>query len=190
LELFDMIRSSRLFVLLAASSLALGACKKKTPVAPPPTPQSAPTTEPTRTPPTTATPVDNSAEVARRIAAARAAVLSAVYFEYDADELRDDARASLDEKIKILNANPQLRIRISGHCDDRGSDEYNIALGRRRAEVAKRYLTDRGIDASRIETATFGRERPAVMGTGEEAWSKNRRDEFEITAGGDQLRAP
>ncbi len=185
-----MIRSSRLFVLLAASSLALGACKKKTPAAPPPTPQAAPTAEPTRTPPSTPAPVDNSAELAARVAAARAAVLSTIYFDYDADELRDDARASLDEKIRILNANPTLRIRISGHCDDRGSDEYNIALGRRRSETAKRYLTDRGIDASRIETTTFGRERPAVMGSTEDAWSKNRRDEFEIIAGGDQLRAP
>ena len=125
-----------------------------------------------------------------RIAAARAAMLSTIYFEYDADELRDDAKASLDEKLRILNANPQLRIRISGHCDDRGSDEYNIALGRRRSETAKRYLSDRGIDASRMETTTFGRERPAMQGTGEDAWSKNRRDEFEIIAGGDQLRAP
>jgi len=184
-----MIRSSRLLVLLAASSLALGACKKKAPAAPPPTPQAAPS-EPTRTPPSTPAPVDNSAELAAKVAAARAAVLSTIYFDYDADELRDDARASLDEKIRILNANPGLRIRISGHCDDRGSDEYNIALGRRRSETAKRYLTDRGIDASRIETVTFGRERPAVMGSSEDAWAKNRRDEFEIIAGGDQLRAP
>ncbi|MBL0172640.1 MAG: OmpA family protein [Gemmatimonadaceae bacterium] len=186
-----MIRSSRLFVLLAASALALGACKKKTtPVVTPPTPATNPAPTPTRTEPTTPRNTDNSAEMAAKVAAARAAVLSTIYFEYDADDLRDDAKASLDDKIKILNANPQLRIRIAGHCDDRGSDEYNIALGRRRSESAKRYLTDRGIDASRIETTTFGRERPAVQGTGEEAWAKNRRDEFEIIAGGDQLRAP
>lgn len=188
-----MIRSSRLFVLLAASSLALGACKKKTtPVVPPPTPATNPTAVPTPTRPATSTPgnTDSAEEMRRKVEAARAAVLSTIYFEYDADDLRDDAKASLDGKIRILNANPQLRVRILGHCDDRGSDEYNIALGRRRAETAKRYLTDRGIDASRIETTTFGRERPAVQGTGEEAWSKNRRDEFEIIAGGDQLRAP
>lgn len=184
-----MIRSSRLFVLLAASSLALGACKKKTPAVVPPTPQAAPV-EPTRTPPPSPATVDNSAEMAAKVAAARADLLATIYFEYDADDLRDDARSALDAKIRVLNANPQVRVRIAGHCDDRGSDEYNIALGRRRAETAKRYLTDRGIDASRIETVTFGRERPAVMGSGEEAWSRNRRDEFEITAGGDQLRAP
>jgi peptidoglycan-associated lipoprotein len=117
-------------------------------------------------------------------------LLETIYFEYDMDELRDDARASLDAKLVVLNANPQLRLRIAGHCDERGSDEYNIALGRRRAEAAKRYLLDRGVDAARIETASFGRERPAVTGASEEAYSQNRRDEFEIIAGGDQLRAP
>ena len=186
-----MNRSSRLFVLAVAAPLALGACKKKQPPAVVPQPvQTQPTETPTRvTPPPTST-VDADAEARRLIAEARSAVLSTIYFEYDADELRDDARANLDYKLRILNANPALRIRIAGHCDDRGSDEYNIALGRRRSETAKRYLTDRGIDASRIETVTFGRERPAAMGSGESVWSQNRRDEFEITAGGDQLRAP
>ncbi|MBA3918001.1 MAG: peptidoglycan-associated lipoprotein [Gemmatimonas sp.] len=128
------------------------------------------------------------AEYNEKVAAARLRLLETIYFEYDADELRDDARASLDAKLAILNANPGLRIKVNGHCDERGSDEYNIALGRRRAEAAKRYLTDRGIDGSRIETASFGRERPAVQGGGEDAWSKNRRDEFEIVAGGENLK--
>lgn len=187
-----MIRSSRLFVLLATSALVLGACKKKPQVAPTPAPTTTQPAPPTRNdsrPPAT----DDGAAAraaAEAIARARAAVLSTIYFELDADELRDDARASLDEKLKIMNANPALKVRISGHCDDRGSDEYNIALGRRRSEAAKKYLTDRGIDPSRIETTTFGREKPAMQGTGEDVWSKNRRDEFEITAGNDQLRAP
>lgn len=185
-----MNRTSRLFALVVAAPLALGACKKKQPPVVVPEPVVAAPVAPSRptTPPPAA--VDPNIERDRLIAEARAAMLSTIYFEYDADELRDDARANLDYKLRILNANPQLRIRIAGHCDDRGSDEYNIALGRRRSETAKRYLTDRGIDASRIETTTFGRERPAAMGTGESAWSQNRRDEFEVTAGGDQLRAP
>ena len=124
-----------------------------------------------------------------RLAATRARLLETIYFEYAADELREDAKANLDAKMTVMNANPAVKIRIAGHCDERGSDEYNIALGRRRAEAAKRYLTDRGVDASRIETASFGRERPAVQGTTEESWSRNRRDEFELIAGGDQLRA-
>jgi peptidoglycan-associated lipoprotein len=127
-------------------------------------------------------------EYRSKVAAARAILLETIYFDYDADELRDEARASLDAKLRLLNANPGLAIRVAGHCDERGSDEYNIALGRRRAEAAKRYLTDRGVDASRIETASFGRERPASTGGSEDAWSKNRRDEFEITAGGDALK--
>jgi peptidoglycan-associated lipoprotein len=181
-----MMRSSRLMLVLVSSSLVLGACKKKP--APAPTPAPTPTERaPERTTPTAA-PVDTMAAYNEKVASARMRLLETIYFEYDADELRDDARASLDAKIAILNANPGLRIRVAGHCDERGSDEYNIALGRRRAEAAKRYLTDRGVDASRIETSSFGRERPAVQGTTEESWSKNRRDEFEITAGGENLR--
>ncbi len=174
-------------MVLVSSSLVLGACKKKT-VAPAPTPAPAPAeTAPMRPTPAPA-PRDTMAEYNEKVAATRMRLLETIYFEYDADELRDDARASLDAKIAVMNANPGLRIKVNGHCDERGSDEYNIALGRRRAEAAKRYLTDRGIDASRIETSSFGRERPAVQGTGEEAWSKNRRDEFEITAGGENLK--
>jgi peptidoglycan-associated lipoprotein len=182
-----MMRASRAMMVLVSSSLVLGACKKKT-VAPAPTPAPAPAeTAPTRPTPAPA-PRDTMAEYNEKVAATRMRLLETIYFEYDADELRDDARASLDAKIAVMNANPGLRIKVNGHCDERGSDEYNIALGRRRAEAAKRYLTDRGIDASRIETSSFGRERPAVQGTGEEAWSKNRRDEFEITAGGENLK--
>ena len=183
---------SRLLLVLVALPLALGACKKKAPVVAPPQPTSQPATPPV-TPPrpvesSTAPAVDPNAAAAEATRIARARLLETIYFEYNMDELREDARATLDQKLSLLNANPAVRIRISGHCDERGNDEYNLVLGRRRAEAAKRYLTDRGIDASRIETASFGRERPAVQGSTEEAYSRNRRDEFEITAGGDQLR--
>lgn len=187
-----MIRSSRLLVLMAISALALGACKKKTTPTQAATPVSAPigTPEnPTRSSTAGAPTGENSAAMQARITAARAAVLSPVYFEYDADQLRDDAKASLDKKIAIMNANPTLRVRVAGHSDERGSDEYNIALGRRRAEQAKKYMTDRGINGARLETTSFGRERPAVVGTTEDAWSKNRRDEFEVVAG-DLTKAP
>ncbi len=186
-----MNRSSRLLFLAVAAPALLSACKKKQqPAVVPPAPvEQPPVTPPRPVPTTTATPVDTMEAVRAEIAAARARLLETIYFEYDADELRDDARATLDSKIPLLNLNLSLRVRIAGHCDERGSDEYNIALGRRRAEVAKKYLTDRGIDASRIETTSFGRERPAIAGDSEAAWSQNRRDEFEIIAGGDQLRA-
>ena len=185
-----MMRVSRLTLVLASTTLVLSACRKKPAVAPQTdTPPAAQQPQPTR--PTASMPAarDTMEEYRTKLAATRARLLETIYFEYDADELRDDAKSNLDAKISVLNANPGVKIRVAGHCDERGSDEYNIALGRRRAEAAKRYLTDRGIDASRIETASFGRERPAVQGTSEESWSRNRRDEFEIIAGGDQLRA-
>lgn len=182
-----MMRSSRVMMVLVSTSLVLGACKKKPAPAPVPAPSTPAERAPDRPTPTPA-PVDTMAAYNEKVAAARLRLLETIFFEYDADELRDDARSSLDAKIAILNANPALRIRVAGHCDERGSDEYNIALGRRRAEAAKRYLTDRGVDASRIETSSFGRERPAVQGTTEDAWSKNRRDEFEIVAGGESLK--
>ncbi len=183
-----MLRVSRLMLATAAASLVLGACKKKPTPAPAPAPAPAapaPKPEPRPTPPA---PRDTMEEYRTKVAAARAVLLETIYFDYDADELREEARASLDAKLRLLNANPGLSIRVAGHCDERGSDEYNIALGRRRAEAAKRYLTDRGIDGSRVATSSFGREQPASTGSSEDAWSKNRRDEFEITAGGDALR--
>lgn len=183
-----MLKTSRLTVLLVVAPFALTACKKKT-VAPAPVPEAPAVTAPA-TPVTPPAPIDTMAAIRARIEAARASLLETVYFDYDSDELRADERGKLDAKLAVLNANPQLRLRIAGHCDERGSDEYNLVLGRKRAEAAKRYLTDRGIDGSRIETMTFGRERPAVLGSDESAWSRNRRDEFEIIAGGDQLRAP
>lgn len=184
-----MMRVARPMLLMVSAALVLGACKKK-PVAPPPEPVKSTPVEatPTRNTPPAAAPRDTMGEYNSKVASARAKLLETIYFEYDADELRDDSKAVLDEKIAILNANPNLKVRIAGHCDERGSDEYNIALGRRRAVAAKQYLTDRGISESRIETQSFGRERPAVPGNSEEAWQKNRRDEFEILAGGESLK--
>ncbi len=188
-----MPRLSRLAPLLLALPLAAGACKKK-PAAVEPEPQlpAQPATPPQQQP------TDDGAAAAaaeaermrRAVEMARAALLQVIYYDYDSDELRSDARATLDDKLRVLNANPSLRIRIEGHCDERGTDQYNLALGRRRADQAKRYLTDRGIDASRIETTSFGRERPAVTGSNEDAWAQNRRGEFQIVAGGAELRAP
>jgi peptidoglycan-associated lipoprotein len=129
-------------------------------------------------------------ERARAVAAARSAVTSIVYFDYDQSDLTMQARNALDSKIPVLNANPGLRIRIAGHTDNRGSDEYNQALGQRRAAAAKRYLTDRGIADARIDIVSFGEDRPAAMGDNESAWAQNRRAEFEIIAGGDNIVPP
>jgi peptidoglycan-associated lipoprotein len=125
----------------------------------------------------------------KAMANARNTLSATIYFDFDSDALTDASRSALDAKLGILNANPAVRLRVAGHTDERGSDEYNLALGQRRAAAAKRYLTQHGIADERIEVISYGEERPAVEGHDESAWSKNRRDEFEITAGGDQLTA-
>lgn len=135
-------------------------------------------------------------EAAERAAAARTTeevrnmLAAMIFFDFDRSNIRPDDMASLDQKVQILQANPELRIRIHGHCDERGSDEYNLALGNRRAQSAKQYLVSHGIDANRIDTQSWGEERPLVPGSDESAWSQNRRDEFEIIGGGDMLRRP
>ncbi len=121
---------------------------------------------------------------------AREALLAKLYFDYDRAELRDDQRALLDEKIPVLRANPAVRIRIEGNADERGSDEYNIALGMRRAQTARKYLIDHGIDAGRLEISSNGEEHPVCQEHEESCWKQNRRDEFVIIAGGDRLVSP
>ncbi|MFN2570806.1 MAG: peptidoglycan-associated lipoprotein Pal [Gemmatimonadales bacterium] len=133
---------------------------------------------------------DSLAALGRTSEEVRNALAAAIHFELDQSRIRSDDMGALDQKVAILQANTDLRIRVGGHCDERGSDEYNLALGNRRAQSAKQYLVSHGIDASRIETQSWGEERPAVEGHDESAWSQNRRDEFEVISGGDNLRRP
>ncbi len=133
---------------------------------------------------------DSIAALARGSEEVRNTLAAMIHFDLDKSNIRSDDMGMLDQKVAILQANPNLRIRIGGHCDERGSDEYNLALGNRRAQSAKQYLVSHGIDASRIETQSWGEERPLVNGHDESAWSQNRRDEFEVTSGGDNLRRP
>jgi peptidoglycan-associated lipoprotein len=131
---------------------------------------------------------DSLAALGRNAEEVRNMLASMIHFDLDKSNIRSDDMGALDQKVAILQANPDVRIRIGGHCDERGSDEYNLALGNRRAQSAKQYLVSHGIDASRIETQSWGEERPIVDGHDESAWSQNRRAEFEITSGGDNLR--
>lgn len=175
---------------LALLILAAGACGKK--AEPVVLPEPAPTETTTAPPPApTPTPTDNTAE---REAAMRAALMAditaMVHFDYDQASIKPEDMAILDRKAAILNANPALRIRISGHADERGSDEYNLVLGNNRALAAKRYLEGKGVSGSRVEITSFGEERPLDTTGTEQGWSRNRRDEFEIIAGGDRLVAP
>jgi peptidoglycan-associated lipoprotein len=171
-----------------AAVLVLGACHKKVAPAPEPTPAPAPpAAAPAPPPPAPAPAPTNNDDAMRARDAARASLTAPIYFDYDSDALTDADRAALDAKVGILNASNGVKIRVAGHTDERGSDEYNLALGQRRAAAAKRYLTQHGVADAVIEIISYGEEHPAVDGHDEAAWSKNRRDEFEITSGADQL---
>jgi peptidoglycan-associated lipoprotein len=114
------------------------------------------------------------------------AITAPIYFDFDRSTIRPDAAATLDRKIPWLQANPGMRIRIEGNADERGSDEYNLALGQRRAGAAKRYLTERGIAGDRFDLVSHGEERPVCTEHNETCWQQNRRDDFFIiTVGGD-----
>ena len=115
---------------------------------------------------------------------------AAVHFELDQSDLSAENRALLDRKATILAKNRGLRIRVEGNADDRGSDEYNLALGMRRAAETKRYLIQKGVSEAQLETISNGEERPVCQDEGEGCWSRNRRAEFTITAGGDRLALP
>src|SRR5918994_6612488 len=193
-ELGVMMRASSLLLLASAVLAACGGGNPPEEPAPEPAPAPAPAPAPV--------PVDDSAERERlekerlaREAAERARALAAevatmINFESDRAAIRPADQGTLDRKAAILAANTGVRLRIAGHADDRGSDEYNLALGNRRAAAAKRYLENKGVDGSRIEVVSFGEERPLNPGADETAYAQNRRDEFDVTAGGDAFVAP
>lgn len=191
-----MTRTTRALPFLALSLVAFSACRKKPVETPPPVAvQPAPDRGAGEgMDPAAEEEARRRAEEAarmereRRVAEARAALTAPIYFEFDQAELSYDARATLDAKVPVLQANPGIRIRISGHTDSRGSDEYNLALSQRRASATKAYLSQQGVDASRIEIVGMGEEQPAVSGENEGAWAQNRRAEFELIAG--EVTAP
>ena len=160
-----------------AALLFLAGCAKKateappTPATPPPAPSTSPTTPPTTTPPepTPTAPAPSASSVTD---------LKPVFFDYDSDALRDDSRAALDSNAKLLRDNKAMRIVIEGHCDERGTDEYNQALGERRANAARDYLVQAGIETGRIKVISYGKERPFAEGHDESAWAQNRRAQF------------
>lgn len=103
-----------------------------------------------------------------------------IYFDFDKFNLTAEARKVLAEKASFLNAHPNMKVRIEGHCDERGTREYNLALGERRAKSAQDYLIFLGINPTRVSTISYGEERPLEASSGEDAWKKNRRAEFRI----------
>lgn len=101
-----------------------------------------------------------------------------VYFDFDSDVVKEEYRPLVDLHAKRLNNNKKLALALEGHTDERGGREYNLALGQRRAEAVAKSLTLLGVGANQVEAVSFGKERPAVQGSGEEAWAKNRRVEL------------
>ena len=186
----------QLMVLGLALSVGVAGCRKQPPpAAPPPAPPPAAQPAANTPPPSNAAPANTGrntgpANPNAAVEAARANLQALVHFDYDVSDIRVDAQNILRGKVPILQANPNVRIRIEGHADERGSTEYNLALGNRRAEAVRQFLVGFGISADRFTILSYGEERPMAMGSDETAWSQNRRAEFVITAGGDQLRAP
>jgi peptidoglycan-associated lipoprotein len=184
-------------LLLVLPLVLVGACRKKKPVDPAPAVDSTATLrvptgmsdeERERLRADSIRLADEAAERERRsreaaVAVARDALTDIVFFEYDSDEITSTAEAKLQSKAAVLRANPGVRIRIEGHCDQRGSTEYNLALGQRRAEAVRAYLVNLGIDGGRISTLSYGKERPLVEGEDEDAFARNRRAEFALTGG-------
>jgi peptidoglycan-associated lipoprotein len=178
---------------LAAIGLLLSACARNTPPAPPSPVGASTASDASPVSPATGaaaavaspapqseTPV--SAEPSARARAIARISEAVVYFSFDAAELDENARLVLADVRLLLEQYPDLTVRLEGHADDRGSDEYNLSLGMRRAAAVQRWLTQRGAEAGRMSLLSFGEERPVLTGDGEPVWSKNRRVNFVVSS--------
>lgn len=131
---------------------------------------------------------DSLAALERRSDDLKAQLAALIHFDFDKSTIQPGDARELDEKVTILLANPDVRVQIAGNCDERGSDEYNLALGNRRAISAKQYLMAHGIDTNRLEAVSYGRERPLDPGHNEDAWARNRNDQFTLLGANVVLR--
>jgi peptidoglycan-associated lipoprotein len=185
-----MMMRRTLPLLLVASALALGACAKNRDVLPPeawqPAPAkpegNAPIDQAGTVPP--AEPVGNTALPGSQAALVQAAGSDTVLFGFDSYGLDERARQILGGQAEWLLQNQGVRVTIEGHADERGTREYNLALGERRANAAKNFLAAQGVGADRLSIISYGKERPAVDGSSEEAWAANRRAVTVVVSGG------
>jgi peptidoglycan-associated lipoprotein len=180
-----MKRNVGVVVVLIAVGLVVGACSKKQPPAGPQPSEAVPAVQSAQ-PPSTTPARNGNAEREAEVRRLTAILEQMVFFDYDDSTIRVDAQESLAAKVPFLRSNPAIRMRIDGHADERGSVEYNLALGMRRANAVREYLTGFGLEAARFEAYSFGEDHPLVNGTGEAAWSQNRRAEFRVTSGLDR----
>lgn len=193
------MRYRTLVVTAVAGILFLGACSKEPP--PPPAPTGPTEEELARRRADSIARVRAEEEAARRaeeerraaearrraIAEATETLEMMIHFDYDMSEIRPDAERILREKVEILRNSPQVRLQIEGHADERGSNEYNLALGNRRAQAVVDFFTNFGLDGARFSIISYGEEQPLVAASNEDAWAQNRRAEFNITAGRDSI---
>jgi peptidoglycan-associated lipoprotein len=162
---------------LAGLALFIGCAKKKpAPVVEPPPPVIQETPEPEPEPK-----VDEEALRRQRIQARIAEVFKPIYFTYDQSTLTPESQSILQEIGKLMKEVPEITSRLEGHADERGTNEYNLALGERRSLSVQSYLASFGVQNSRLPTISYGEEKPAEMGGDESTWAKNRRVEFTTT---------
>ena len=155
-------------LLVATAMIAVAGCAKKPPKELPPAPEQTPTAE--APPPAETGPVPGSqAHFLANVASDR------VFFDTDQSDIDAEDQATLRSQAAYLKQYANVRVTIEGHADERGTREYNLALGERRANAAKNYLASQGIDAGRISTISYGKERPEALGSDEASWAKNRR---------------
>ena len=172
---------------LAAVALVVACSPKPAPEPPPPPPAASPTPtvvtlEPTPAPTPKPTPVSAEEDIKKMTLDKVSSYLKPAFFDYDKADLRGDARDVLAANAAWLKSHPTIMFTIEGHCDERGTAQYNLALGDRRANSAKEYLVSLGIDAGRVKTVSYGKERPFATGHDEDSWAKNRRAHFVVTA--------
>jgi peptidoglycan-associated lipoprotein len=161
---------NRIAITLAtASALALTACAKKPPEQLPPAPQ--PTAAPAPTPSQPTGPVPGTEEHFKQTMNGQ----DVIYFDTDKYNIDSEDAAALRQQAQYLLQYPNVRATVEGHCDERGTREYNLALGERRANAAKDYLVSLGVPAARLNTISYGKERPVALGSNEAAWAQNRR---------------
>jgi peptidoglycan-associated lipoprotein len=177
---------SFILVTLVLGSLVFWGCPKKTEMRTSQEPQAEHVTAPATPSATANGPGSMSADAMRGggESGERAEMLRGglrpIYFDYDRSAIRSDAGATMKANADWLKSHPDEKIRIEGNCDERGTKEYNVALGQRRATTAKKYLMDLGIASNRISLLSYGKEKPVCTTSTEECWQKNRRDDFAI----------
>ena len=167
--------------------VAVSGCGKKTPPPPPPAPPAAPATPPPAPPPAPrpeVAPVQNDYDRIRKMdidAINRAGLLPEIHFDFDRAEIRDADKSILAQNADSLKKYDFLRVTIEGHADERGTVEYNLALGERRAKSAYDYLVSLGVPAARMKTVSYGKEVPVCRESTEDCWARNRRGVFTVT---------